>query len=229
MRRELWHSFSTCGLLLGALFFAASLTPSLLPRTYLTQGVLSGFSLAAGYGIGVFGCWLWAYMQVPQFKGHLLRIAKLAAAIGCAIVAIIFLWQAARWQNSIRELMKLEPVDTMYPLEVALIALAVFAILLVLGRFFRLTLRLVVTGVNRFLPRRVSNVIGVVAAVALFWSVINGVLFRVALAVADASYREFDKLIEPETVPPTDPLKTGSNASLLGWRELGRAGREFIS
>src|SRR5262245_60107408 len=168
-------------------------------------------------------------MQGPQLKGHLLRIAKLATATGCAIVAIIFLWQAARWQNSIRGLMKLEPVDTTYPLEVALIALAVFAILLVLGRFFRLTLRLVVTGVNRFLPRRVSNVIGVVAAVALFWSVINGVLFRVALAAADASYREFDKLIEPETVPPTDPLKTGSNASLLGWRELGRAGREFIS
>src|SRR5262245_39558585 len=45
MRRELWHSFSTCGLLLGTLFFAASLTPSLLPRSYLTQGVLSGLSL----------------------------------------------------------------------------------------------------------------------------------------------------------------------------------------
>ena len=229
MKREIWHSFSTCGLLLGASFFAASLTPSLLPRTYLTQGVLSGFSLAAGYGIGVFGHWVWAYMQLPQPKGHLLRIAKLAAATGCAIVAIIFLWQAARWQNSIRELMKLEPVDTTYPLEAAPIALAVFVILLMLARFFPLTLRLVVTGVNRFLPRRVSSVIGVVAAVALFWSVINGVLFRVAFAVADASYREFDKLIEPETVPPTDPLKTGSNASLLGWRELGRAGREFIS
>jgi uncharacterized membrane protein len=229
MTRGLRHSFSTCGLLLGTLFFAASLTPSLLPRTYLTQGVLSGFSLAAGYGIGVFGRWLWAYMELPRLKGNLLRIAKLAAATGCAIVTIIFLWQAARWQNSIRELMKLEPIDTAYPLEVAPIALAVFAILLVLARYFRLTLRFVAAGVNRFLPRRVSNVIGVVAAAALFWSVINGVLFRIALGVADASYRELDKLIEPETERPTGPLKTGSNASLLGWRELGRAGREFIS
>jgi uncharacterized membrane protein len=229
MRREQWHSFSNCGLLLGALFFAASLTPSLLPRTYLTQGVLSGFSLTAGYGIGVFGHWLWAYMQLPQPKGYLQRIARLAAAIGCAIVAIISLWQAARWQNSIRGLMKLGPVDTTYALEAAPIALAVFIILLALARFFRLTLRLVVTGVNRFLPRRVSNAIGVVAAIALFWSLINGALFRVALALADVSYQEFDKLIEPETVQPADPLKTGSNASLLGWRELGRAGREFIS
>jgi uncharacterized membrane protein len=39
---RLWRSFSPAGLLLGTLFFAASLTPTLLPRTYLTQGVLSG-------------------------------------------------------------------------------------------------------------------------------------------------------------------------------------------
>src|SRR5262245_1368149 len=228
MRRELWHSFCAFGLLFATLFFAASLTPSLLPRSYLVQGVLSGFSLAVGYGIGVFGRWLWAYMELPQPEGHL-RIAKFAAATGCTIVAIIFLWQAARWQNSIRELMKLEPVDTAYPLEVALIALVVVALLLVLSRFFRMILRFVVTRVNRFLPRRVSYVIGVVAAVTLFWSVINGVLFRVALGVADASYQEFDKLIEPETKQPTDPLKAGSNASMLAWKKLGRAGREFIS
>src|SRR5262245_30601681 len=33
MKRELWHSLSAGGLLLGTLFFAASLTPTLLPRT----------------------------------------------------------------------------------------------------------------------------------------------------------------------------------------------------
>ena len=42
----LWYSLSAGGLLLGTLFFAASLTPTLLPRTFLTQGVLSGFALA---------------------------------------------------------------------------------------------------------------------------------------------------------------------------------------
>src|SRR6516164_4574038 len=208
--RELWHSFSTGGLLLGTLFFAASLTPTLLPRSFLTQGVLSGCSLAAGYGIGVFGRWLWAYMELPRPKGRLLRVAKLAAATGCAVVAVIFLWQAARWQNSIRELMELEPIDTAHPPAVSLIALTVFAILIALARFFRLTLRFVATRANRFLPERVSDVIGFIAALALFWSVINGVLFRAFLHVAAASFQEYDALIEPETEPPPDPLKTGS-------------------
>jgi len=71
MGRGLWHSLSTSGLLLGTLFFAASLTPTLLPRSFLTQGVLSGCSLATGYGIGVFASWLWAYMELPQPKGRI--------------------------------------------------------------------------------------------------------------------------------------------------------------
>jgi uncharacterized membrane protein len=98
-----------------------------------------------------------------------------------------------------------------------------------LARLFQLTLRFVAIRVNRLLPRRVSKVIGVIATVALFWAVISGVLFRVALRVADASFQEYDELIGPETDPPTDPLKTGSSASRLRWEELGRAGREFIS
>jgi uncharacterized membrane protein len=220
---------STSGLLVGTLFFAASLTPTLLPRSFLTQGVLSGCALAAAYGIGVFSGWLWAYIEVPQLNGRLLRVAKLVVATGCAVVAITSLWQAARWQNSIRELMELESVDTAHPLEVSLIALAVLATLITFGRFFRLTLRFVAIRVNRFIPRRMSNVVGVIAAVALFWSVINGVLFRVVLRLADASFQEYDELIEPETEPPRDPAKTGSSASLLAWDKLGRAGREFIS
>ena len=67
---RLWYSFSAGGLLVGTLFFAASLTPSLIPRTYLTQGVLSGCSLAAGYGIGVFWRWLWDYMELPKPQGR---------------------------------------------------------------------------------------------------------------------------------------------------------------
>jgi uncharacterized membrane protein len=229
MKRELWRSLSGGGLLLGTLFFAASLTPTLLPRTFLTQGLLSGCSLAAGYGIGVFGAWLWAYMELAQLNGRFLRAVKLAAATGCAIVAVVSLSQAARWQNSIRELMELEPVDTAHPLALSLIALAVFAMLIALARFFRLTLRFMTTRVRGFLPARVSNVVGVIATVALFWLVINGLLFRAFVRVAEASFQEYDALIEPETEPPMDLLKTGSRASLLAWDKLGRAGREFIT
>jgi uncharacterized membrane protein len=93
------HSVSTGGLLLGTLFFAASLTPTLLPRTFLTQGVLSRFSLVAGYGIGVLGAWLWDYMELVQLNDRFLRVARLAGATFCAIIAVISRWHAVRWQS----------------------------------------------------------------------------------------------------------------------------------
>src|SRR5690606_710486 len=50
------------GLLVGAIFFALSLTPSLLPRTEIVQGVLSGCCFAVGYGFGNLGHWLWNFL-----------------------------------------------------------------------------------------------------------------------------------------------------------------------
>ena len=42
------------GVAFGTLFFCLSLTPSLLPRDWLFQGLISGLNAAIGYGIGVF-------------------------------------------------------------------------------------------------------------------------------------------------------------------------------
>ena len=226
---RVWRSFSATGLLLGTLFFAASLTPTLLPRTFVTQGVLSGCSFAVGYGLGVFARWLADYLELPQPKGRTLRTAKLVFAVVCAAIAVAFLWRASEWQNSIRELMGLEPVDTAHPLKIGLIALLTFIVLIVLARLFQLTFLFISRKLNLFVPKRVSNVVGIVIAIALFWSLVNGVLFRFALHAADSSFQAFDELLEPETQQPTDPNKTGSSASLLEWDELGRAGREFIA
>lgn len=43
---------STVGLVVGTLFFAFSLTPSLLPRPFVFQGIVSGLSLTLGYALG---------------------------------------------------------------------------------------------------------------------------------------------------------------------------------
>jgi uncharacterized membrane protein len=118
------RSLPVSGLILGTLFFAASLTPTLIPRSFLAQGALSGMAFAMGYAIGVLGRWLWRYMELPQPGGRTLSTARLVAAAGCALVAVWFLSRAAGWQNSIRELMGLKPVDTAHPFEVGLIAAA---------------------------------------------------------------------------------------------------------
>jgi uncharacterized membrane protein len=228
-RPGFWRSFSGLGVLLGAVFFAASLTPSLIPRTVLLQGALGGASFALGYGFGVLVLWLWEYLELP-IPGVRLRsgAAWAAAAVAAAIVAA-FLWRAAEWQNSIRALMGMPPVETADPLRVGLIAAVVAVLLILLGKLFLRTRLLVSNRLDRYAPRRVSRIIGIAVAVTVFALVINGVLFRGLLRVADSSFEALDARLEPEIAAPTDPAKTGSAASLVGWQELGRAGREFVS
>lgn len=227
MTRQPWYRLSVPGLLVGALFFAGSLTPSLVPRTFLTQGVVSGLSLAAGYCVGLLVQGLWIYLEIPRVRHGIARVVMLGAAALCAMIVLVALFRAAEWQNSIGSLMNLPPVETAYPVEVTAIALAIFALLLVLGRIFRFVIRFVAARIGRFLPKRVAILVGVAVAAVLFAVLINGALFQVAFSTMEATYEERNRQVDPDVEAPTDPEKSGSSASLLSWKELGRWGRVF--
>ncbi len=226
---RLAKSLSTIGLVTGTLFFAASFTPSLIPRTWLLQGALAGLAFGAGYLVGVLGVWLWSYLELPALKAPASRWVKRAAAAVCTTIAIVFLWRASEWQNSIRTLVDMEPVDSVYPFRVGLIAILTFTLLLGISRLFRLTFNFIDRRLRGFLPRRIATAIGVAAAAVIFFSLLNGVLLRYAIYVADSSFRAADELIEPDTPQPDDLKKTGSAASLLDWDGIGRRGRQFVA
>lgn len=221
-------SLSVIGVLTGTLFFAASLTPSLLPRTYVMQAFLSGLSLSAGYGVGVFASWLWAYVGLPSPPAKVQRILLYAASTLCILVAFTFLWQASGWQNTVRELMEIEPVDTAHLFRVGGIAFVIFVVLLGIARLFHLLFRFSALRFGRFIPDHVANVAGALVAIAVFWSVLDGVLFRYLLRVSDTAYAQVDAWVEPEQALPHDPMQTGSLASLIDWESLGRRGRSFV-
>ena len=222
-------SLSGVGLVLGALFFAAALTPTLIPRSYLTQGALAGACFAIGYLAGNLWRWLWRYLELPEPSARLRSGANALVAAGCLIVVIVYLWRAAGWQNSIRAVMKMPPVETAHPLKVCAIALITFVVLLALGRLFVLVSQFLAARTKRIFPRKVANVLGVVIAGLLFWSIANNLLIGTAFRALDSSFREFDALFEPERAQPTAPGKTGGAASLVKWKELGRTGRRFIA
>ncbi|WFU45158.1 alpha/beta-hydrolase family protein [Bradyrhizobium sp. CB82] len=215
--------------MLGALFFAAALTPTLIPRSYLTQGALAGACFAIGYAVGILWRWLWHYLELPEPSARVRSTTNALVAAGCFLVVIIYLRRTAEWQNSIRAVMKMAPVETAHPLKVCVIALVTFVVLLALARLFMLVARFLAARKGRVIPRKIANVLGVVVATLLFWSIANNLLIRTAFSALDSSFREFDALLEPERPRPTAPGKTGSTASLVKWNELGRAGREFVA
>ena len=223
------HSLSTTGLLVGTLLFATSLSPSLVPRPFMMQALLAGVAFSAGYAVGVFLHWLWHFMELPEFRGRVLQIGKIVAWTLCAAVAIGFLVQASAWQNSVRELMELPPVETTRPFSVGLITALVFVLLLSIARLFLFIKRKVARTADRVVPSRISLVIGALVTATLFWAMLSGVLARLALNSFDASFQQLDLLIEDELMPPSHPLDSGSTHSLLDWDELGRQGRRFVA
>jgi uncharacterized membrane protein len=223
------RSLSGTGVVLGTLFFAASLTPTLIPRTYLTQGVLAGCCFALGYGLGVAARWLWRYMEIPEFQPRLRSIANTIVSVLCLAIAIVFLWRSAGWQNSIRTVMEMPPVDSSHPLKTCAVALVTFVILLAVARLFTALVRLAVGFSRRYVPRRIANVVGFSVAAIVAWSLASDVVARSIFSLLDSSYSKLDALLEPERPQPLDSRKTGSEASLVKWGELGRAGREFLA
>lgn len=220
-------SMSAIGTIVALMLLAASLTPSLMPRSWLIQGVVSGACAAIGYMIGVFIGWLWRYLELPWLKAYVILERALTLVVA-AVVSVVLFWQAVEWQNSIRQLWGMELVDTADPVRLAAVAGLTFAILFGLGRGFRLAANRFSDWLDRYIPRRISNVIGVVVAAAVFWSLGQGVVVRFALNAADSSFRNADALIEPDTRPPVDPSKTGSSQSTLSWEGLGRQGRQYV-
>ncbi|MCM0752835.1 hypothetical protein DEA98_22190 [Brucella pseudogrignonensis] len=120
------HSLSGIGLALGTLLFAAALTPSLVPRTYVMQGILCGVAFGSGYGLGVFWRWVWHYLELPEPGEWLRSRVNLLVGLICLAVAIAALYFSAGWQNSVRAVMGMEPVPSAYPASVCGLAVITF-------------------------------------------------------------------------------------------------------
>jgi uncharacterized membrane protein len=217
------------GLLLGAVFLAFSLTPSLLPRPPMLQGVLSGLSFAAGYGLGVACLALWRYLQLPPPAARTARAVTALGYVLCGLLLAASLWQARDWQTSIYGLMGVDAPPGSHPILLLAIAAPTFVIVLAVARLFRWASRVLSRWLERHAPPRLARVLAIGVAVLLFWSAIDGVLFRALLQAADRSFQQLDALIDPELPPPAEPGQAGSAASLVNWEDLGRQGRSFVA
>jgi uncharacterized membrane protein len=224
--RPLLAPLTPSAVVLAALAFAAALTPSLIPRSGVLQGAVSGLAFALAYGLaaGVIAVWRW--LGLPALTSRTLGWLAFALA---AVIAAFGLAHATGWQNQVLAAVDLPPVETARPLIIAAVAALLITALIGLGRLFR---RAAVIAANRLalvVPPRLALVGGFILAAALFWSVGNGVLFHRLLSAMDGIYQRVDALIPPDSAPPTDPLKSGSPASLASWDGLGAQGRERVT
>ncbi|MCO1334791.1 alpha/beta-hydrolase family protein [Microbulbifer sp. OS29] len=227
---QLVKTFSILGLLIGSIFFALSLTPSLIPRSNFMQGILAAMAFTVGYVLGVFLCWLWRYLEIPCLRTTpwQRRLFDRSVLIFCVVLIVAFLWRGVQWQNSIRALMGMEAVTSIGALSVGLTALLGFLLLWALGKGFQRIMHLVARRVEQHVPERVAVLIGASAAILLYWAVFNGVLLKTGLHIIEVVYEGFDSVTSEGLTPPTKVTKSGGVKSEVSWIDLGHFGRRFL-
>jgi uncharacterized membrane protein len=183
------------GMAFGALFFCLSLTPSLVPREWLFQGLIGGVNAAFGYGLGVL---LGKAVYRIVLRGarwwppsaRVLFWMKAAVVVIAPTACVLMLIPAASWQRQLSALMGVEgPTNPGY-LRTLIVAAVVCALLVSAFRVLIDAVKLLA----RMLIRRwhvhdeVALFIGTAIVVALLITLFDGVLVRGFFAVANAVF-----------------------------------------
>jgi uncharacterized membrane protein len=227
--RRRWLPHYTWSGTLGALLFGcASLTPSLLPRGWVLQGLIAGITAAIGYGVGVTVAWFVAELTESRLSpGFRHRAWQVLAAVG-VLLCVAMLWLGAGWQRDIHELMGLDAPAGYGSIGIVVLAVLVFALFVGIGRGVRWIGRLLVRVFGRLLPRRVARPLGVVVVTALVVFLLNGVLFQGLVEAMNSAFSVKDDGTEEGASEPSASERSGSPSSLVPWEDLGLQGRNFV-
>ncbi|WP_281967651.1 alpha/beta hydrolase [Roseovarius nanhaiticus] len=218
----------TLPLCLGGLFFAASLTPSLIPRDWLVQGLLGGVVMALGYLIGRLCITVWRLLDLPEPAGQGARALRWILGLATAGIVLACLVSARAWQNGIRARMSMAPLENMNTFRMLALAILVFIALVLVGYALRWVFDRVRFRLYHVMPARTANVAGfVLTALALIFLARDGVMNRVVIALDD-SVTVAQRLFADAPPPPAAQNVTGSADSLIDWGALGQPGRDYV-
>ena len=104
---------SVAGLVAGAVCWHASTVPTLLPRSWLFQGVISALSLLVGYAVGVLGALTTRAVLRALHRdgpdGPTRAQARRILAVAAVVVVALSLLQWQVWQDEQRDLVSMPP------------------------------------------------------------------------------------------------------------------------
>jgi uncharacterized membrane protein len=220
--------YTFTGTAVGLVFLWFSMTPSLLPRGPLFQGLVSGAAGAIGYALGVFAVWLVRYLRSKDTSPPAPRIGWIALVVVGVIGQILMIIWFHVWQDHVRDLMgvpRLKWHD--YPLA-AVLAIVVLFVLVEIGQLIGKLIRFLIRQLNRVAPPRVSAVVVVVLLIGLAIALLNGVVVRFAMRSLNNTFDAVNNEQSPSNPAPTSPLRSGGPGSLVSWASLGHQGRIFV-
>lgn len=228
--RAFLGTFDYVGIVVALVFFCFSVLPSLLPRPWFYQAIISGVSLAVGYGIGA------ALSAIVRWSVNgeinLPRIAvlwawRIVVALG-PVVMLGYLYIGLKWQDEVRKLVGETSLAHHYYFRTLFLLVVVAFALVLLARAVRRATRLLIRVLDKYLPRRASIVIGLFFVVIFGWWLFSGVFYNFFVTTANRVYASKNDETPSGATKPETANRSGSAESLVSWQSLGYQGRAFI-
>lgn len=216
----------------AVLGFAGSLSPSLLPRSGLFQGVVTGLSTAAWYGFGTLvdrgGLRLARALGVRVEVKAAVRIWALRLLV-IALIALVTLapFIALNQQQDLaRAFDKPEPGFT-HGLISGTVGVATFALIIGIRQALAWLFNLVLRRLHR-LPNMLAGFLASATVVIVVLGVIQWVLLGGVMRVVGGQQAEANAGTPKGVTQPQEATLSGSPASAESWESLGYEGRHFV-
>lgn len=217
----------------GVLGYAAGHLPSLLPRPWYWQGVSSGVSTLLGYqsGAGLDALWRAAHnrdARPPFLSPSALRVV----ALGLGALAVPVL--ARRYQTRIARYVHRPTPPAWWPVASTVAGAVDFAVLLAawrsVGRLIRALDRHLDAGRTpaHWYLALVSRALASLVVLGTLGLIGRQVYRRGLIVVAGTISARVDRRTPAHLHQPTNPLRSGSPASLTTWASLGLQGKRFV-
>lgn len=225
------RSAEPLGIGVGLAFWFASLTPTLVPRGWIVQGVVSGMCLAIGLGLGAVADKTVRHLSGRPRSGPgpgLRWPAAIAKASAVGVVGIVGAVAWATWQDEARDLVGMARLGWWEGAPMVALSVGVAAAAARIGAAIRRASGAMHRHVKRAAPAGLALPATVVLALVV--GVGGGqVLVRAFALGANAVYETLDQGTNRGIGRPTLANVSGSPASLVAWESMGMWGRDFVA
>lgn len=221
-------SYNFSGSVLGLVFVMLGFGPSLLPRAWYMQAVISGVLFVIGYGFGVFASYVVRQFSFNEPKTKLRSRLKLAVYVLLLVGYVIAMWLGYVWQQDSHRLVGIEQPAAYSMLGITVITAIVIVFLMWIVRITRSFFHWLRYQIDKLLPRKIANVLAIAITVFVLVGILDGFLLQGAYGFVSNMFRTKNDTTPVGIERINLPTVSGSDQSLIRWDSLGLQGRKFI-
>ena len=220
-------SYNYLGVIVGVVFVLLSFGPSLLPRAWFMQAVISGVVFVIGYGFGVFVSYIIRQFNIKQSPNYVNSIKKVTYAV-LAISYLVALYLGFIWQENSHGLVGIRTPASYSVIGITILSIIIIVVLMWIVRIVRTFFRWLRKQINRLLPHKIANALAIAATIFVLFGIVDGFLLNGAYSFVSAMFSTKNDTTPAGIERQNVPTVSGSDESLISWDSLGLQGRKFI-